>query len=205
MDDEPNMPSYVEILGYVAATFSVGWILPQTVKAIRTRSVGDLEPMTIILMATAIGTWGYYGYRIHSDSVIAANVVALLLYLPLMVLRLSHDDRAKSKIILLPIVATLVAGACTIAPAYLVGYMAAGLNFASTAFQISRSHGTKSVGDISALALGVRITALILWAGYGTLTGATPLIVTNLLGIIVIAGMIYQRTAYHSAGDDITT
>ena len=68
--------SWIETLGYTAATLtSIAW-LPQAWRAWKTRSVRDLSLWMYWLISTGILLWLIYGLLIHSWPLVVANCVS---------------------------------------------------------------------------------------------------------------------------------
>ena len=69
--------SAVELLGYAAACASGGAFLPQAVRAVRTRSMGDLSLTSVALAFMGTLLWGGYGLIIGSGPVVASNIIVM--------------------------------------------------------------------------------------------------------------------------------
>ena len=69
--------SAVELLGYAAACASGGAFLPQAVRAMRTRSTGDLSLTSVALAFMGTLLWGGYGLIIGSGPVVASNIIVM--------------------------------------------------------------------------------------------------------------------------------
>jgi MtN3 and saliva related transmembrane protein len=88
------MSSWVVILGLVAAALTTAANVPQLVKCWRTRETGDLSLVTLLALSTGLALWVLYGLLSRDAVIIAANAVALLIALALLVLKLRCDRPA---------------------------------------------------------------------------------------------------------------
>jgi MtN3 and saliva related transmembrane protein len=82
----------VDALGYVAALFATGSFVPQVLKTWRTRSAEDLSFLMLFSHILGMLLWLAYGVMIESTPVVAANAVAVLLDVALIVLKLRAPD-----------------------------------------------------------------------------------------------------------------
>ena len=79
---------YVEGLGLVAGCMTTGSLIPQLLRAYRSRSVKDISLRMYLMLSTGIFLWMVYGILIGSISVIAANLVSLGLSLAILTMKL---------------------------------------------------------------------------------------------------------------------
>ena len=68
-----------EIIGYSAAVVGTSLMLPQVIKSLRTKSVGDLSYMMVILYVINCVLWLTYGILINAWPVIVCNFIALII------------------------------------------------------------------------------------------------------------------------------
>ncbi|MDB9712182.1 SemiSWEET transporter [Flavobacteriaceae bacterium] len=66
----------IEIIGLIAAVFTTSSFFPQVVKIWKTKQTKDISTTMYIAMLIGIVFWLYYGLRIDSLAIIAANVVS---------------------------------------------------------------------------------------------------------------------------------
>ena len=71
--------SFVELLGFVAATLTTVAFLPQVVQTWRTRSAGDLSAAWLATFSAGVLCWLTYGVLLESRPVILGNGVTLVL------------------------------------------------------------------------------------------------------------------------------
>jgi MtN3 and saliva related transmembrane protein len=69
----------LEILGVVAATLTTGGLVPQALKAWRTRSARDLSLVTYLMIWSGSLLWIIYGASVGSVALLYANATAILL------------------------------------------------------------------------------------------------------------------------------
>ena len=78
----------MDLLGYLAAIFSVGSFVPQVVKTWRTRSAEDLSWAMLFAHIAGMLLWLVYGVMVAAPPIIVANAVAVLLDVALVILKL---------------------------------------------------------------------------------------------------------------------
>jgi len=69
----------IEILGYFAAICTTISFLPQVIKTIKTRDTSGISLPMYIIFVSGVIAWMAYGYLISNITVMAANVVTLVL------------------------------------------------------------------------------------------------------------------------------
>lgn len=80
--------SMTDLLGLAAATLTTGAMLPQVIKAWRTRRTEDISLTMFLMLEVGIILWLVYGLVIGETPVIAANAVAILLVSTVLVLKI---------------------------------------------------------------------------------------------------------------------
>jgi MtN3 and saliva related transmembrane protein len=78
------------LVGLLAGTLTTLSSIPQIVRIFRTKSVADLSLVAISMFASGTVLWVVYGFATGTVPVIFWNLVGLLLYVVLIVLRLRH-------------------------------------------------------------------------------------------------------------------
>lgn len=93
----------VKILGFLAGFLTTVSFLPQVVKSLRTRHMGDFNLLFIVLMLLGLVLWTVYGFMLGQLPLIVANGVTIALNLVLLWLKLEDMARRrklrKSKVI----------------------------------------------------------------------------------------------------------
>lgn len=69
----------VEYVGYAAGALTVIALVPQVVRAYRTRQVGDLSWGLVVLLVVSAGLWLVYGVLASQRPVILTNVGVVML------------------------------------------------------------------------------------------------------------------------------
>ena len=82
-----------DILGYLAGVFTTIAFVPQVVHILRKRSAHDISWGMFFLFSVGITLWLWYGIRLASLPLIAANGVTLALVLTILVLKLRYGSR----------------------------------------------------------------------------------------------------------------
>ena len=137
-----------------------------------------------------------FAYGIHSRPVIATNLAGILIFLPVVIMRLTSDatGRAATKTIPLYLAPTVLI--CAFAPVPALGYLAGAINWWSVIIQIKRCARTRQVNDISLLAISTRTVGLTLWTTYSLSIWIVPLFVVNTDSLVLAIVLISMRLAY---------
>ena len=184
----------VEVIGYLAAFCSIIWSLPQTVRSIRTKLLGDISPETTIIFLCSMIISTVFAFRIHSNPVILTNVIGILIFIPLTFLRIQVDFKKNIKKIPIPlaITGTLIG----IVPTDALGYTAGAINWWSVIIQINRCYQTRSVDDISLMSINIRVLGLILWTIYNYNIWIIPLLVSSIISLFLGLILIFMKITY---------
>jgi MtN3 and saliva related transmembrane protein len=67
-----------KLIGIAAATLTMFSFVPQIVRALRTRSVKDVSPVTLFQLSTGVFLWIIYGIYLRDPIIIAANLITLI-------------------------------------------------------------------------------------------------------------------------------
>ena len=81
---------YFAAIGFVAGALTTLALLPQLVKAARSRSVEDLSMGWLAASGVGVALWTYYGYGISSMPVLLFNAVSLVLVAAISALKLKY-------------------------------------------------------------------------------------------------------------------
>ncbi|MCX7678466.1 MAG: SemiSWEET transporter [Spirochaetes bacterium] len=79
-----------DFIGYVAALISTFSLLPQVLKALRTRSTRDVSLGMFLAICSAGFLWLIYGIMLSSWPIIVANSIGLMLSVTIVILKLRY-------------------------------------------------------------------------------------------------------------------
>jgi MtN3 and saliva related transmembrane protein len=82
-----------DVLGYLAGALTTIAFVPQVVRIVRTRSALDISWAMFAILSIGVALWLWYGIRLASLPLIAANGVTLALVLAILVLKLRFGSR----------------------------------------------------------------------------------------------------------------
>jgi MtN3 and saliva related transmembrane protein len=71
----------IEIVGFIAASFTTFAFVPQVFKIWKNRNISGVSISMYVIMLMGISMWLFYGFLIKSLAVIVANIVTGLLQL----------------------------------------------------------------------------------------------------------------------------
>jgi len=73
-----------ETLGFIAATLTTLSFLPQAVLTLRTRKTDEISFLMYFLFSLGVACWLGYGLHLANPALIVANVITLVLALPIL-------------------------------------------------------------------------------------------------------------------------
>lgn len=85
-----------EIIGLLAGVFTTIAVLPQIIKAVRTKKAGDVSPLMYITLCLGVGLWTYYGVLKSDLPIILTNGISFILNSIMLFLALTQN-RATNK------------------------------------------------------------------------------------------------------------
>lgn len=89
----------VTLLGIIAGVFTSAAMLPQVIKALKTKDTKDISLFMVILMISGLALWIYYGFRKDDIPIIYTNSFSFLVNVTLLFLHLkykNHENSSKS-------------------------------------------------------------------------------------------------------------
>ena len=84
-----------EIIGGLAGVFTTIAVLPQIVKALKTRSVKDVNPYMFVILCLGVGLWTVYGILKNDWPIIITNGISFFLNSIMLYLVLSAAKKTK--------------------------------------------------------------------------------------------------------------
>ena len=84
-------------IGGAAAALTTFAFLPQIIKVLRTKSVGDVSPVTLFQFAAGVALWAVYGIYLKDKIIIAANSVTLITLIILLFLYFRYGRKKNEK------------------------------------------------------------------------------------------------------------
>lgn len=82
---------WAKIIGYLAASLTTLSFLPQAIKVLTTRNTQGISRMMYALFVCGLVLWLVYGVLINDIAVSAANLLTLLLALPILLMTLRRE------------------------------------------------------------------------------------------------------------------
>lgn len=83
----------VEYIGYLGSFLSCVTFIPQVYHSWKSKSVGDLSFLMILIVISSTLVWLVYGYFVNSGPVMMANTVVLALSLILLYFKLTFNKK----------------------------------------------------------------------------------------------------------------
>ncbi|MBP0903168.1 SemiSWEET family sugar transporter [Mariniflexile gromovii] len=68
-----------DIVGILAGVFTTIAVMPQIWKAVKTRSVKDVNPYMFVILCLGVGLWTFYGILKKDWPIIITNGISLIL------------------------------------------------------------------------------------------------------------------------------
>ena len=88
-----NHFNYIDLFGFLAALLTTIAFVPQLYKTWTTKSADDVSLIMLILFITGLFCWIIYGLKIHSITIIIANVVTFIFNFSILILKLSYNKK----------------------------------------------------------------------------------------------------------------
>ncbi|WP_456431042.1 SemiSWEET family sugar transporter [Thermosulfuriphilus sp.] len=86
----------VDLLGYLAGLITTGSGLPQLITSYRQGNLSGLDLRFLILFLIGISLWTIYGFLINSLPIIIFNSITLMIWIPIVVLKVREQREDKS-------------------------------------------------------------------------------------------------------------
>lgn len=87
----PTM-SLTELVGFSAAILGAIHMVPQFIKSVRTKSVGDVSLHMVLIYFFATGLWALYGYMANSLPVLLGDGFNFLVTCAQLVVKVKYDE-----------------------------------------------------------------------------------------------------------------
>ena len=83
--------SYIDIIGFIGGALTTLALVPQAVKAWRTKHTRDISIWWILTLTIGIILWLVYGILIGSLPIIVSNAATLIFALIVLILKIRYD------------------------------------------------------------------------------------------------------------------
>lgn len=81
---------YINLIGFIAGTLTSASFLPQLIRALRTKSLGDVSWGMLLILASGIFLWMVYGILIGAFPVIFSNFASFILVASIIILKKTY-------------------------------------------------------------------------------------------------------------------
>ncbi len=71
--------NFDDIIGTAAGIFTTIGVLPQIIKALKTKEVNDISPYMFIILCIGVGLWTVYGFIKSDWPIILTNGISFIL------------------------------------------------------------------------------------------------------------------------------
>ncbi|MDP6600205.1 MAG: SemiSWEET transporter [Candidatus Woesearchaeota archaeon] len=82
--------AYIDIIGFLAGTFTTIALMPQVVKAWKTKSTRDVSLIWAITLTIGVFLWLVYGILINSLPIVIANTMTFILSVIVLILKIRY-------------------------------------------------------------------------------------------------------------------
>lgn len=82
-------------IGLVAAFFTTFAFVPQTIKTLKTKNTDGISLLMYSMFIIGVISWIIYGYLNFDIAVLSANVITLVLAMPVLIMLISDKKRNK--------------------------------------------------------------------------------------------------------------
>ena len=84
-----------KIVGIIAAVCTTTGFIPQIIRGVRTKKLEDISPIMYVLLIIGLSLWLSYGVHLKDVIIIAANAVAIVLSVFILILRYKYMRQRK--------------------------------------------------------------------------------------------------------------
>ena len=84
--------AYADIIGFIGGALTTLSLVPQAVKAWRTKHTRDISIWWIVTLTIGIVLWLVYGILISSLPIIVTNIATLILAVIVLTLKMKYDN-----------------------------------------------------------------------------------------------------------------
>lgn len=89
--------NFDDIIGTAAGIFTTIGVLPQIIKALKTREVKDISPYMFIILCIGVGLWTVYGIIKVDWPIIITNGISFILNATMLSIIISQKKKPKVK------------------------------------------------------------------------------------------------------------
>ena len=83
-------PKKVEYIGYLGTILSCITFIPQVYQTWKTKSVGDLNLIMVLIVVSSTIVWMTYAYLVKSKPIMLANAIVFILSLMMLYFKLTY-------------------------------------------------------------------------------------------------------------------
>lgn len=83
----------VTLLGILAGICTTSAVVPQLIKAWKTKSVEDVSPIMFSILIMGVGLWTVYGFLKNDLAIILTNGISFLLNLSMLYIMVRYDKK----------------------------------------------------------------------------------------------------------------
>jgi len=84
------------VIGIIAGVLTSASMLPQFIKVLRKKDVGNLSPLMLLVLISGVALWTYYGFLKDEMPIILSNGFSVLLNSGLLVCYMLFRKKEKS-------------------------------------------------------------------------------------------------------------
>ncbi len=82
----------VDVIGYSAAIVGTLLMLPQAIKSLKTKKVGDISFAMLLLYFINCVLWAAYGFLINALPLLICNLIALAISIALIIIKIKYNE-----------------------------------------------------------------------------------------------------------------
>lgn len=89
--------TYVDIVGWMAASLTTISFLPQAIKTIRTKNTHGISLLMYAIFTVGVICWAIFGTLIKTYVIVAANIITFLLASTILVIKIKNVINGSDK------------------------------------------------------------------------------------------------------------
>jgi len=87
-----------ELIGLLAGLFTTGATIPQIIKSHKLKEAKDISLLYFVAVVFGLFLWLTYGLMVKSASIIAWNIIAILLNMTILLQKVYYDSQGKKNV-----------------------------------------------------------------------------------------------------------
>lgn len=182
------------LLGAVASLFSLSAIVPQVVRAARTRSVEGVSYASVVLSLATFTLWVVYAFAVADRVQIVNNVVSLVLLVALaVVVARAGGCTSRSAVVAILVSAVAAVVVVDVLNPFVLAMVATTTSSVRMVPQTRLALARVPMRGLDPWSLVLGWAGMVLWAGYGVVVGDPGVLICSALSVLMQSAIVAVR------------